>query len=378
MERQGDGGAALAADLERTAFITPEHYAAEQTRRMESNRGRLLIANCTSGAALAGRVSEQYEELLRRHGSDSGIVVLRDVDRQFKDSETVVRLERHVGGYDVFLFQSLFDPANGSSIDQNYMAFIIAARAFKEHGAEHITGVLPYLAYSRQDKPTKFMREPTTAQLMADLSITAGIDRLVTWHPHSDQIHGFYGRTAINVLSPLSFFIREFEEFRGREEVIVVGPDEGASNLVTHLCRALDLNGAVGSKHRPQPGQAAIAEIIGDFHGKRTALIVDDIIGSAGTLHALIERLDRDADLESIYIAASHNLCVGSAVERLRELHERYRLRRLLVTDSVPPRPEVSALPFLTTRSLADDLCRTVNRIHYNQSVSEVFYKPRD
>jgi ribose-phosphate pyrophosphokinase len=345
---------------------------------MESNRGRLLIASCTSGDALASRVTRRYEQLLHENQSESGVIQIRKLDRQFKDSETTIRLESHVGGYDVFLFQSLFDPANGTSVDQNYMAFIIAARAFREHGAEHITGVLPYLAYSRQDKPTKFMREPTTAQLMAELSIVAGIDRLVTWHPHSDQIHGFYGRTPINVLSPLSFFIREFQEFRGREDTIVVGPDEGASNLVTHLCRALDLNGAVGSKHRPRPEQAAIAEVIGDFHGKRTALIVDDIIGSAGTLYALIERLEKEADLENIYVAASHNLCVANAVERLKELHDRYRMRGVVVTDSVPPRAEVEALPFVTTRSLADDLCRTINRIHYNQSVSEVFYKPRD
>ena len=75
------------------------------------------------------------------------------------------------------------------------MAFLIAARAFKEHGANHITGVLPYLAYARQDKPTRFEREPTTARLMADLSMEAGLDRIIAWHPHA-------GLTTVPALTP--------------------------------------------------------------------------------------------------------------------------------------------------------------------------------
>jgi ribose-phosphate pyrophosphokinase len=343
---------------------------------MESNRGPLLLAGCSSASGIAGSVAQRYRELLRSKGSGSGVLYLDQIDTRFQDSETTVRLETHVGGYDVFLFQSLFNPTRRSSVDENYMAFVIAARTFKEHGANRITGVLPYLAYSRQDKPTRFKREPTTAQLMADLSIQAGMSRLVTWHPHSDQIHGFYGKTPINALDPLSFFVREFSRFRERGDVIAVAPDAGASNIVTHLCRTLKINGAIAAKHRPRPEEAEIEEIIGDFSGKKTALVIDDIIGSAGTLQALVKKLAAEKDIAEIYVAASHCLCVGKALERLKELHSRYHLRELIITDTVPQPAPVRSLPFLSVRSLADDLCRTINRIHYNRSVSEVFFAP--
>jgi ribose-phosphate pyrophosphokinase len=356
-------------------FLTPEDYAGEQRKRMQPNRGRLLISGCRSAAGVVQRVVDRYGELLKRSGSESDVLYLDQIDRQFKDSETLVRLERHVGGYDVFLFQCLFDASMDTSVDENYMAFIIAVRTFKEHGANRITGVLPYLAYARQDKPTKFMREPTTAQLMADLSIQAGMDHLVTWHPHSDPIYGFYGKTPIKVLDPLSLFTKEFERFRDQTDVIAVAPDAGASNLITHFCRRLNINGAIASKHRPRPEEASITEVIGDFTRKRTAIVIDDIIGSAGTLYELVRKLADEKNMKEIYVAASHSLCVGSAIERLKELHSRYRLRKLIITDSIPQRESILTLPFVTIRSLADDLCRTINRIHYNRSVSEIFHR---
>ena len=143
-------------NMNHKAFFTPERHAREQAERMESSRGRLLIASCRSGTYLARRVLQRYRELLAQTGGDDGILHLEDIDYRFANGETCVRLDQHVGGYDVFLFQCLVDPASdhNHSIDHNYMAFLIAARTFREHGANHITAVLPYLAYGRQDKPT--------------------------------------------------------------------------------------------------------------------------------------------------------------------------------------------------------------------------------
>jgi ribose-phosphate pyrophosphokinase len=200
------------------------------------------------------------------------------------------------------------------------------------------------------------------------------MDHLVTWHPHSDPIYGFYGKTPIKVLDPLSLFTKEFERFRERTDVVAVAPDAGASNLVTHFCRRLNINGAIASKHRPRPEEASITEVIGDFAGKRTAIVIDDIIGSAGTLYALVRRLADEKNMEAIYVAASHSLCVDPAIERLKELHSRYRLKELIITDSIPQRESVRSLSFVKIRSLAVDLCRTINRIHYNRSVSEIFH----
>jgi len=361
---------------QREAFFTPERFAREQVERMVSPRGRLLIAGCCSGSYLSRKVVDRYRRSLAEAGGSDDVLHLENIDSRFSDSETCVRLEDHVGGYDVFLIQALFDPTTDRTIDQNYMAFLIAARAFREHGANHVTGVLPYLAYSRQDKPTKFMREPTTAKLMADLSIEAGIDRLISWDPHCGQVRGFYARVPTNMLEALSLFIEEFAEYEGRDDVIAVAPDVGASKLVTHFGRALDLKCAIASKYRPEPEKAEITDIIGEFEGKRIAIVLDDMISGGGTIHAVVTQLAERTDIEQVFVGASHNLCVGRARERLEELHAHYGMREVVVTNSIPQTEEFEALPFVTVRCLSDPLARTINRIHYNRSVSEVFYRP--
>ncbi len=354
-----------------TSFVAPSNES-----HADATRGRLLIAGCCSGSYLSSKAVERYERLSADAGSDSGLLHLDCIDTRFSDTETCVRLASHVGGADVFLFQSAFDPTCDRTIDQNYMAFLIAARAFREHGANHVTAVLPHLAYARQDKPTKFTREPTTAKLMADLSVSAGIDRLIVWEPHVAQIRGFYGSMPVNMLDSLSLFIEEFERFRGRDDVIAVTPDAGGSKMVTHFSRALGINSAIGSKYRPKAEEVIISEIIGDFTGKKIAIVVDDIISGGGTVDALIRRLVEEKGIEEVYVGASHNLCVGGACGRLKALHSDYRLMGVVVTNSIPQTHDFESLPFVTVRCLSDALARTVNRIHHEQSVSDVFYRP--
>jgi len=281
-------------------FFTPELFAQEQAQRMESTRGRLLIAGCCSGSYLSASVVERYKELLAEAGSEEDVLHLENIDYRFANSETCVRLDAHVGGYDVFLFQALCNPTSDCSVDENYMALLIAARTFREHGANHVTAVLPDLAYGRQDKPTEFMREPTTAKLMADLNIVAGIDRLIAWHPHCGQIRGFYGSMPVHMLEPLTLFIDEFRRFQGKEDVIAVAPDAGASKLVMYFGKALDLKCAIGSKFRPRPDEAIIAQIVGDFTGKKVAIILDDEISTGGTLYELIKKLVEEQGIEFV------------------------------------------------------------------------------
>jgi ribose-phosphate pyrophosphokinase len=354
-------------------FFTPELFAREQAKRMQPPRGRLLIASCHSGSYLSRRVVERYAELLTASGSADGLLSLEDIDYRFANSETCVRLDHHVGGYDVFLFQSLCDPVMAVDLDHNYLAFLIAARTLREQGAHHVTAVLPYLAYGRQDKPTEFRREPTTARLMADLGVAAGIDRLITWHPHCGQLRGFYGEVPMTMLSSLSLFVDAFRRFEGRDDVIAVAPDAGASKFVLYFCRELGLKGAIGSKFRPRPDEAVITQIVGDFTGKTTAIVLDDELSTGGTVYNLIRRLVEKQGIEHVYFAVSHSRCVPTARERLLELHEDYGLEEVIVTNSIPQTPEFVELPFFTVRCLSDVLARTINRIHYDRSVSEVF-----
>lgn len=367
----------MAMGVEERQFYTPEWYIEKQKQSFGSARGKMLIASLSSCTELAREVKERYDHLLMSYGSETRVPFAEDLDSRFLDTETLVRLERPVNGQDVFIFQSLLNPESGRSVDQNYMALLIAARAFKEYGANHVTAVLPYLAYARQDKPTTFAREPTTAKLMAELTIEAGVDCVVTWDPHTWQLRGFYGSLLVYMLESLTLFIQEFERFRGRSDVIAVSPDAGASKFVTHFGRALGLDCAIGSKYRPKPEVAEMTDIIGYFKGKKVAIILDDMISSGGTMAALIEKLVKDHKIEEIYIGVSHNLCLNAAYDRLVKLHEAYNVKEVIVTDSIPQIKKFRDLPFLKVRSLADAMARTINRIHYNRSVSEVFYRPQ-
>ncbi|MBN1427147.1 MAG: ribose-phosphate pyrophosphokinase [Anaerolineae bacterium] len=362
-------------NLRQETFITPERFVREQVHEEGSLRGRLLIASCCSGSYLAKAMVARYKEHLDWTGGGSEVLSLEDVDFRFSDTESCARLDMHVSGHDVFLFQALLDPTVQQGVDANYMAFLISARAFREHGANHVTAVLPYLAYGRQDKPTKFMREPTTAKLMADLSLAAGVDRLLTWHAHADQLQGFYGNTSVTILNALTLFIEEFQRFRARKDVIVVAPDAGASRFVTYFSRALNLKSAIASKHRPRPEAATITEVIGDFSGKRVAIVLDDMISSGGTIYETVKRLAMDYGIREVYVGASHNLCLDIAYERLSSLHADYHLRQVVVTNSIPQTSAFQTLPFLSVKCLSDTLSRVINRIHYNRSVSQLFYQ---
>ena len=353
-------------------FITPELFTAQQKSSMQPPRGKLLLASCRSADYLVEKVTYQYECQLGGNNSDLSINAMYSIDDRFSDGESFVRLDQYVGGCDAFLFQALYDPISERSVDQNYMAFLMAARALREYGAEHITAILPYLAYSRQDKPTRGKREPTTAKLMADLSICAGIDRLLSWHPHSRQTSAFYSEIPVVFPEPLAFFLEEYHRFKGQEDVIVVAPDAGASKLATYVSRGLDLKSAIASKYRPEPEHAYVSEIIGDFDNKKIAIVLDDMINTGGTFTAVVKKLVSEKGIKEVYGGISHNLCTDQAKERLEELHQSFCLKQLVITNSIPQTKEYCDLNFLIVRSLDSILANLINRIHYNASVDDL------
>jgi len=356
--------------------VSAETQTGSPTSATVSARGPLAIAGCRSGSYLSRSVANILGVRATSEGIHAGICSLGELDYRFANTETCVRVERHVGGHDVFLFQSLCDPASSSGIDQNYMAFLMAARTFREHGAAHVTAVLPYLAYGRQDKPTEFRREPTTARLMADLSLAAGIDRLVAWHPHCGQLRGFYGSIPVNFVDPLTLFIDAFREYKGRRDVIAVAPDAGASKLAMYFSQALNVECAIGAKFRPRADESVIAQIVGDFTGKRVAIILDDELSTGGTLQGLVSKLAEEHGIREVHLAVSHSRCVPEARDRLCMLSSRYGLREVITTNSIPQTEQFLSLPFFSVRCLSHTLAEIVWRIHRNTSVSEAFYRP--
>ncbi len=354
------------------AFFTPEWFSRNADRQVESPHGRLLLASCRSSDYFARQVVEQYQRFLDQAGSRAELLFLDEIDFKFSDGETCVRLDVDVSGNDVFVFQALQDPRSDRTVDENTIALLTAVRAMREWGANRVTAVVPYLAYARQEKPTKFKREPTTAKLLADLLISAGIDRVLTFDPHFDTIHGFYRHVPVNSITSLKIFEKVFEDFRQQEDLIVVAPDAGVSKLVTYFSRQLKLKSAVASKYRPQPEEAAIAEVIGDFEDKSRALLLDDMISTGGTIYALANKLVEEKGIESLCVGVSHNLCQQEALERMRDLHDRGILRRLIVTNSIPQSDAFLELPFIETVDLSEIFTHLINRIHYNRSLAEL------
>lgn len=341
----------------------------------ESSRGRLLIASCRSGDYMARRVAEDYRRrVVEAGGNQQDVALLQSIDFQFSDGETGARLEEDVSGTDAFLFQSLADPRSDRSIDQNLMALLVSVRALRHWGANYVTVVLPYLAYSRQDRPTKFRREPTTAQLVADLIKEAGASRVVTWHMHSERIRGFYGSTPVDALEAVGMFVRLYQRFAGRDDVIAISPDTGATKFVTRIARELGIRAAVTAKFRPRPEEAQVSDIMGDFEGKRVAIIIDDMISTGGTVSEVARRLVEDKGIEEVYVGVSHNLCNPAARERLQELREGYGLQEVVVTNSIPQTDLFRSLPYLTVVDLSETFSRVINSIHYNRSLQEPFY----
>lgn len=329
-----------------------------------SPRGKLVIAGCGPAQYLTRPVVDALNA--QKDAEQAPVPYLEALDYRFADGEIGVRLGMDVSGCDVFLFQALYDPTDSASVSANYLALCIAARAFQEWGAHHITAMIPYLAYARQDKPTRFQREPTTARLMADLVMVSGVDRFVTWHPHYQQIHGFYSGITVDVLEPLGFFRDIFAAFRGREDVILVAPDVGASKFVTHLGRALDLQVAIAAKYHPEREQTEISQIIGDLTNKNTALIVDDMMSSGGTVYEVARTLVNEHGIEAVHLAVSHNLGTETAHERLQDMRDHYHLRALHVTNSIPQTASFTSLPFVTVHDLTDAMVATIKRIHYD------------
>lgn len=342
-----------------------------------TNRGRLVFASLRPANDLTKKIIVRYEQGLESvnaiQGESEKLTHLENIDSRFPDGEIHVRLEEDIRGADVYLVQTPAYPDSQSDINQNYLAFFIAAYGIHQAGANSVTAVLPYWPYARQEKATDFEREPITARLLADCAVAAQIKHLITFHPHVSP-QGLYGSIKVDALDSLSMAIDHYKAFAGRNDVIVVAADAGASGFVNHLCApdVLNLGYAIAEKHRPGPGDPIIPNVIGDLGGKKIAIVPDDMISTAGTMYTLIKKLVTENEIEEVYISASHNLCLNQAYERLIDLHENYHLKEVVVTNSIPQSKAFLDLPFLRVKCLSGILALTINAIHYNHSVSAI------
>lgn len=309
--------------------------------------GRLQVFAGQSNPALA-------EAIMRVLGMPLG----RAIIGTFKNGETRVRLEENVRGSDIFIVQSMQAPVN-----QHLMELLIMIDAVRRASAARITAVIPYYGYARQEKKTAG-REPISAKLVANLLVTAGAQRVLTIDLHAPAIEGFFDIPVDHLrAAPI---LAEYFRAQALENIVVVSPDAGG------VARAEDFRFRAGgdlaiiAKKRPQADQPEIIEMVGDVTGK-TAVIVDDMISTGGTLieatNLLVERGARE-----VYACVVHALFSDSAIEKIRDS----RLCRAIVTDTVPVTAN-GREQTVEVLSVAPLLAEAIMRIHKGLSISALF-----
>ncbi len=253
-----------------------------------------------------------YPELAERI-ADRLEVPMGEVElRQFSGGEVYARYKESIRGADVFIVQSLALPVN-----RHLMQLLTMIDAARRASAESIVAVIPWFAYSRQDRKTK-PREPITARLVANMIQVAGADRVMTMDLHVGQIEGFFS-FPVDHLTAMHTFVDHFigQGFKDADDAVVVAPDTGEVKVAKRLADRLGLPWAIVNKIRSQPGESEVTHVIGDVRGKRV-ILVDDIIDTAGTLVNAAERLIEREGATKAYAAATHPVFSGPAYERIQ------------------------------------------------------------
>ena len=365
-------------DCYSTSFVTPEQFDRSGMRALHGPNGWLLFVACNAGIDFALSVKNEYESMLCDNGSGTTTIPLigthdAPVTTVFADTETCPRLPKYVTGSNAFVFQSCQDPVGGTTVNENIQQLIQVVRTLRAHRAHTITVVTPYAPYSRQDKPTFMRREATLASLVADQLKVAGANIHLAYHPHAYSLHGFYEpEMQFVALSGLALFVEMFEGEIDREKVIAVSTDAGGAKFTVHFANAMDIPYAIANKFRTGKDSANLLGVIGDLNGKKTALITDDETVTGTSLLNATTQLYNNFGIKEIYIAISHMKMKKEYLPGLMEAHASCGLKELHITDTIPQIPEIKKLDFVKTHSIARRFAATINRMHYNFSVSEL------
>lgn len=281
----------------------------------------------------------------------------------FSDGEIRIELGSGARGKDVYVIQSVSPP----NINNNFMELISILDSLKRADCFKITAVIPYLGYSRQDKKIQ-PGVPISAKMIADILQIVGVDRLVTIDLHSSQIQGFYNCPVDNLYASNIFlgYIRS-EICPKNEEIVVIAPDAGSFGRVTAYAKRINASMAIIYKRRNKPNEIGQMELLGDVKNK-TAIIIDDMIDTAGTICTAGEKIKNEG-ANKIIVYATHGVFSGPALKRISES----AFDKIYVTDSIKPREEVLNHPKIEILGCEYLLSETIKAIHNRESVSKLF-----
>jgi ribose-phosphate pyrophosphokinase len=313
---------------------------------------RLMLFSGRANPELASRIADKL-------GVDLGPVTLKT----FTNGEVYCRYEESIRGADVFIIQpTCANPERGLSANDALMELLLMIDAAVGASAHRVIAVTPWFGYSRQDKKSA-PREPISARLVARMIESAGADRVLTMDLHAGQTQGFF-RNPVDHMTALFMLTQYFDDL-GLTDLVVVAPDAGRVKLNKNFASKVGAELAILDKERPAQQVAEIGYVIGDVKGK-TAVLVDDMIDTAGTLRAAAQTV-RDEGASRVYAAATHAILSGNAYENLAAAG----FEQIVVTDTIPVR--VGAPDNLRVLSCAELLTDSIRRIFTDDSVSEVF-----
>jgi ribose-phosphate pyrophosphokinase len=307
-------------------------------------------------AIFSGNANRELAEAVCKHlGEPLGKASVT----RFADGEIYVEIDQNVRGVNCFVIQPTCTPVN-----DNLMELLVITDALKRSSAKPIVAVMPYFGYARQDRKTK-PRTPISARLAADLLTAAGVHRVLAIDLHAGQIQGFFNIPVDHIYAmPVMM-----DYLRGRfsSDAVIVSPDAGGVERARAFSKRLDAGLAIIDKRRPAPNVAELVHIIGDVRG-RDAIIIDDMVDTAGTLCAAANGLTAQG-ARGVYACITHGLLSGRALECVRAS----AIKELIITDSIPPRPDVMASAKVHVLSVAPLLAEAVKRIHLGDSLSSLF-----
>jgi ribose-phosphate pyrophosphokinase len=286
--------------------------------------------------------------------------------RTFSDGEVYCRYQESIRGADVFLVQSTAaNKAQGMTPNDALIELLVMIDAAKGASAHRIIAVLPWYGYSRQDKKSA-PREPISARVVAQTLEAVGVDRVLTMDLHSGQVQGFFSK-PVDHMTAMPMLTQYFMDQAWENDLVIVSPDAGRVKVARNFARKIGVHWAVMEKERPEHNVAQTGYVVGEVEGK-TAVLVDDMIDTAGTLTGAAKTV-LDEGAASVIACATHGVFSGQAYERLA--FENSQIERIVVTDTIPLRP--GAPDNIYVLSAAQTLADSIRRIFADDSVSEIF-----
>jgi ribose-phosphate pyrophosphokinase len=332
--------------------LEPVTSSQPRTRLEVGYDKRLMLFSGRANPTLAAKIAQKLDV-------DLGPVTLKT----FSNGEVYCRYEESIRGADVFIVQpTCGNPDTGITANDALMELLVMIEAAVGASAHRVIAVTPWYGYSRQDKKSA-PREPITARLTARMLEAAGVDRVLTMDLHSGQIQGFFSK-PVDHMTALPMLTQYFLD-QGLNDIVVVSPDAGRVKLNRNFAAKIGAELAILNKERPAHQEAEIGYVIGDVMNK-TAVLVDDMIDTAGTLKAAAQTV-LDEGAARVYAAATHAVFSGDAFVNLASS----RFEQIVVTDTIPLR--AGAPDHVRVLSCADLLTDSIRRIFTDDSVSDVF-----